>query len=93
MTENEAASISRPSARSIVKRQQRTATLVSLITALLLMVLIGLILAVILMAVKPIEQPSLVAYSGVSEPEQKVKQPKVQTNVQRKPSAPSMAAS
>jgi hypothetical protein len=93
MTENEAASISRPSARSIVKRQQRTATLVSLITALLLMVLIGLILAVILMAVKPIEQPSLVAYSGVSEPEQKVKQPKIQTNVQRKPSAPSMAAS
>tara|TARA_B110000003_G_scaffold204478_1_gene203212 strand:+ start:7199 stop:8218 length:1020 start_codon:yes stop_codon:yes gene_type:complete len=75
-----------------VKRQQRTATLVSLITALLLMVLIGLILAVILMTVNPVEQPSLVAYSGVSKPEPKIKQPKIQTNVQRKPAAPSMAA-
>jgi hypothetical protein len=75
-----------------VKRQQRTATLVSLITALLLMVLIGLILAVILMTVNPAEQPSLVAYSGVSKPEPKIKQPKIQTNVQRKPAAPSLAA-
>ncbi|MDB4568956.1 hypothetical protein N9Z75_02070, partial [Akkermansiaceae bacterium] len=89
---NEAAEAPRPSARSIVKRQQRTATLVSLITALLLMVLIGLILAVILMTVNPVEKPSLVAYSGVSKPEQKIKQPKIQTNVQRKPAAPSMAA-
>ena len=56
------------------------------------MVLIGLILAVILMTVNPVEQPSLVSYSGVSEPEQKIKQPKIQTNVQRKPAAPSMAA-
>ena len=56
------------------------------------MVLIGLILAVILMTVNPAEKPSLVAYSGVSKPEQKIKQPKIQTNVQRKPAAPSMAA-
>ena len=88
----EASAAPLPSARSIVKRQQRIATLVSLITALLLMALIGLILAVILMTVNPVGQPSLVSYSGVSEPEQKIKQPKIQTNVQRKPAAPSMAA-
>ena len=56
------------------------------------MALIGLILAVILMTVNPVGQPSLVSYLGVSEPEQKIKQPKIQTNVQRKPAAPSMAA-
>lgn len=82
-----------PNPRAILRQQQRTATLVSLITALLCMVLIGLILAVILMAVTPTEQPSLVAYTGVSEKPKKIKEPKVQTNVQRKPAAPSMAAS
>ena len=82
-----------PNPRAILRQQQRTATLVSLITALLFMVLIGLVLAVILMAVKPTEQPSLVAYTGVSEKKTKMVVPKVQTNVQRKPSAPSMAAS
>jgi len=38
-------------------------------------------------------KPTLVAYSGVSETEEKVEKPKVQTTVERKPSAPSMAAS
>jgi len=85
--------IALPTPRSVLRRQQRTATLVSLITALLLMVLIGLILAVILMAVDPVEKPVLVAYSGQSEPKKEIVKPKVQTNVQKKPSAPSMAAS
>lgn len=84
--------VAAPNLRTVLRQQQRTATLVSLITALLLMVLIGLILAVILMAVAPTEQPSLVAYSGVSEKPKKITKPKVQTNVKRKPAAPSMAA-
>ena len=87
------APVAAPNSRAILRQQQRIATLVSLITALLFMVLIGLILAVILMAVAPTEQPSLVAYSGVSEKPKKITEPKVQTNVQRKPAAPSMAAS
>ena len=84
--------VAAPNLRTVLRQQQRTATLVSLITALLLMVLIGLILAVILMAVAPTEQPSLVAYSGVSEKPKKITKPKVQTNVKRKPAATSMAA-
>ncbi len=87
-----AAPVAARNPRAILRQQQRTATLVSLITALLFMVLIGLILAVILMAVTPTEQPNLVAYTGVSEKPKKIKEPKVQTNVQRKPAAPSMAA-
>ena len=90
---NEATQPPPRNARSVLKRQQRTATLVSLITALLLMVLIGLVLAFILMSVKPVEQPDIVAYNGVSDKIEKVTKPKVQTRVQRKPAAPSMAAS
>ena len=66
--------------------------MVSLFTTLLFMVLVGLILAIILMAVTPTEQPTLVAYTGVSEEPEKIKEPKVQTNVQRKPAALSIAA-
>lgn len=92
-TMSQSGQASQPSARALLRRQQRTATLASLIIALLMMVLIGLILAVIFMAVGPTEKPSLVAYSGVSEPKKEITKPKVQTNVQKKPSAPSMAAS
>lgn len=81
------------SARSILRQQQRTATLVSLVVAILMMVMVGLILAIILMVTDYKTKPTLVAYSGTSEVEQKVVKPKVQTNVERKPSAPSMSAS
>jgi hypothetical protein len=80
-------------ARSALRRQQRTATLVSLIVALLLMVLIGLVLALIFFAVGSEEKPAMVAYVGQSEPEQTITKPKVKTEVQRKPAAPSMAMS
>ena len=85
---------SRPlSARALLRKQQRTATLVSLVVALLLMVMMGLILALIFMAVESTSKPTLVAYSGVPEPEERITPPKVQTSVDRKPSAPSLAAS
>ena len=80
-------------ARSALRRQQRTATLVSLITALLLMLLIGLILAIILFKVGPDEKATMISYSSQAEPEQKITKPKIKTEVQRKPAAPSMAMS
>ncbi len=80
-------------ARSALRRQQRTATLVSLITALLLILLIGLILAIILFTVGPDERASMISYSSQAEPEQKITKPKIKTEVQRKPAAPSMAMS
>lgn len=57
------------------------------------MVMIMLILAIIFMATTVTRKPTLVAYSGASETEEKITTPKVQTSVQRKPSAPSMTAS
>ena len=81
------------SARSILRRQQRTATLTSVIVALLVMVMIGLILRLIFLAVVIEPKPKLVAYSGVGETEEKITKPKVQTSVERKPSAPSLSAS
>lgn len=80
-------------ARSALRRQQRTATLVSLITALLLMLLIGLILAIILFAVGPDEQPAMISYSAQAEKEQVITKPKIKTEVERKPASPSMAMS
>jgi len=80
-------------ARKTLKAQQRTATLVSLVVALLLMVLIGLILAIILFASGSRETPTIVAYSGQALSEEKVTKPKVKTEVERKPAAPSMAMS
>ena len=81
------------SARALLRKQQRTATLVSFVVALLLMVMMGLILALIFMAVESSPKPTLVAYSGVPEAEERITPPKVQTSVERKPSAPSLAAS
>ena len=82
-----------PSARAILKKQQRTATVTSLIVAILMMVMIGLILRLIFLAIAIEPKPKLVAYSGVGETEEKITKPKVQTSVERKPSAPSMSAS
>jgi hypothetical protein len=80
--------------RNALRAQQRTATLVSLITALLLMVLIGLILAIILFATGPAETPTIISYSSQSDSADKViTKPKVQTEVERKPAAPSKAMS
>ena len=87
---NQAGSIE---ARKALKAQQKTATLVSLIVALLLMVLIGLILAIILFASGVRETPTIVAYSDQASSEEKVTKPKVKTEVERKPAAPSMAMS
>ena len=86
-------SVTTAEARSALRKQQRTATLVSLITALLLMVLIGLILAIILFAVGPEERPQIVSYAGQPDATEKINKPKVKTEVQRKPSAPSQAMS
>lgn len=80
-------------ARRTLRKQQRTATLVSLIVALLLMLLMGLILAIILFAVGSEEKPQIVAYAGQVDAEQRVTKPKVKTEVARKPAAPSQAMS
>ena len=80
-------------ARNTLKAQQRTATLVSLVVALFMMVLIGLILAIILFASTKTEVPQIISYAGQSTSEDKVTKPKVKTEVERKPAAPSMAMS
>ena len=58
-----------------------------------MMVMIGLVLRLIFLAIAIEPKPKLVAYSGVGETEEKITKPKVQTSVERKPSAPSMSAS
>lgn len=81
------------SARAILKKQQRTATLVSFIVALLFMVMIMLVLAIIFLAGDSTEKTTLVAYQGRSEAEEEIKVPKVQTKIERKPSSPRIPAS
>ncbi len=82
-----------PEAQARLASQRRTSTITSLIIALLLMVLLGVILLIITMALNSKEIPQIVSYSGNPEAEDQMKQKKVQTQVERKPAAPSSSMS
>ena len=82
-----------PEAQARLLSQQRMSTITSLIIALLLMVLVGLILWIIAMNIPAKNIPQLVSYNGTPESEENLKQKKVQTQIERKPAAPSASMS
>ena len=82
-----------PDAQARLAAQQRISTITSLIIALLLMVLVGLILWIIAMNLPSKNIPQLVIYNGTPESEENLKQKKVQTKIERKPAAPSASMS
>ena len=78
-------------AKEALRRQQKLSTVVSLITALLIITLIGIILGIIMMVTEKKEIPTIVSYNAASEDEVVVEKQKLRTNVSRKPSSPSSA--
>ncbi|MDF1714074.1 MAG: hypothetical protein P1U90_17690, partial [Akkermansiaceae bacterium] len=71
-----------PEAQARLASQQRMSTITSLIIALLLMVLVGLILWIIAMNLPTKNIPQLVSYNGTPESEENLKQKKVQTQIE-----------
>ena len=78
-----------PEAQARLAAQRRTSTITSLIIALLMMTLIGVILLIIAMKFNKDEIPELISYSAENVEEDELDVRKVQTQTQRKPSAPS----
>lgn len=78
-----------PEAQARLAAQRRTSTITSLIIAILVMVLLGVILLIIALASNVKEIPQIISYVGTPDTEETITKKKVQTNVQRKPSAPS----
>lgn len=78
-----------PEVAARLKSQQRAITISSFAIALLGMLLIGLILAVIALAMPSKEVPVIVGYKSTNPTDEQLDKPKVNQNVQRKPSAPS----
>ena len=77
-----------PEAQARLAAQRRTSTITSLIIAILSMVLIGVILLIIAMKFQKDEIPELISYSAEGIEEEDLQVRKVQTQTQRKPSAP-----
>lgn len=69
--------------------QRRKSTISSLVISLLVVVLIGLVLGFFLLPPLTRESPVIVTYQSNIPIDQELTQKKVQTNVERKPSAPS----
>ena len=78
-----------PEAQSRLAAQRRTSTITSLIIAILMMTLIGVILLIIAMKLNKDEIPEIISYNTESVEEEDLQVRKVQTQTQRKPSAPS----
>ena len=78
-----------PEAQARLAAQRRTSTITSLIIAILMMTLIGVILLIIAMKFNKDEIPELISYSAENVEEEELDVRKVQTQTQRKPSAPS----
>ncbi|MBR9761579.1 hypothetical protein GYB43_14835 [bacterium] len=78
-----------PEAQARLASQRRTSTITSLIIAILMMTLIGVILLIIAMKLNKDEIPELISYSAENIEEEELDVRKVQTQTQRKPSAPS----
>ena len=82
-----------PEAQSRLRAQQRTSTITSLIIALLLSALLGIILYIIALVSDVKQTEQIVSYSGSQDQDEKIQQKKVQTQVERKPAAPSSSMS
>jgi len=82
-----------PEAQARLSAQKRTSTITSLIIALLLMVLVSVVLMIIAMNLNTKIIPQLVSYNGSPESEDNLKQKRVQTQIERKPAAPSSSMS
>ena len=78
-----------PEAIARLAAQKRKSTISSIVIALLVVVLIGLLLGFILLPALEKENPVIVTYESNYRPEDELQEKKVQTTVQRKPSAPS----
>ena len=70
-------------------RQRRNATISSLIIAVLVIVMIGLIMALIFLPSFFLQSPTIVTYSSNSPEDDKLTQKEMSPKIQRKPSAPS----
>ena len=86
---NSITSHSTSEARSKLNRQRRISTVVSLFTAILTLVLVGLILAIILFQFEKEEAPTIISYSAPAEEVEVIEKKTHKTEVSRKPSAPS----
>ncbi len=74
-----------------LRKQQRNSTILSIVTAALTIVLIGLILGFFLLDNFVRETPTIVTYAATLEEETPDDSPKVTTQIQRIPSSPSSA--
>ena len=83
--------IQSPETEAELKRQQRIATTMSMVIALLSITLAGVILAFIILPSLSQKSSTLVAYQTSMPEEEKVDQKRMDPQVKRKPSAPSSA--
>lgn len=78
-----------PEAEQQLKRQQSSATISSLLIAILSVVLVGLILFFIAIRSINITQPDIVTYKSTSPEDEQIDPKEINPQMQRKPSAPS----
>ena len=75
-----------------LRKQKRSSTILSITIALLVVVLLSLILFLFTIPGFFVANKTIVTYSARSVDEQELKRPEVTTQVQRKPSAPSLSS-
>ncbi len=80
-----------PEALARLRAQQRNSTITSIIIAILVVTLIGIILLLYLLPPVNNYTPEIVSYQGSAETKEKTKNRKITREIQRKPSAPTMA--
>ncbi len=78
-----------PEAQARLQAQRRNSTISSLIIALLVMTLVGVILLIITLALPSKEIPQIVTYQAGTDEQENIETRKVATSTERKPSAPS----
>ncbi len=78
-----------PEAEARLQAQRRNSTISAVIVSFLVLVLLGLILAFILLDPFSKETPVIVSYSATINDDDKIENKKMNTNIERKPSAPS----
>jgi hypothetical protein len=78
-----------PEAQARLQAQRRNSTISSIIISILVIVLLALILAFIFLPPFIRETPTIVSYAGTTVTEENLEVKKMNTSVERKPSAPS----
>jgi hypothetical protein len=78
-----------PEAQARLEAQRRNSTISSMVIAVLVVVLIGLILGIFAIQVMVKETPTIVTYESSLTEETNLEERKVQTSLDRKPSSPS----